>query len=712
MPRSLFLTVACLILPLAANILPPTAQAVELSQLLQPKLVHLRNEAIPEWSSFPAEAEAARLTIPFRASKNEREFALRIRQQDVKQSWRVLLNDRSLGDLIRDEADIIFYLPIPPGSLHGGENTLTIETKPSGKPASPGKSPPVSDDIRIGELSILNAPVSEVLSTATLEVRVQDEDARAPLPCRITIATPAGTLQATSAVSSDRIAARPGVIYTADGHAKFSLPAGKYVVYAGRGFEYSLARAEITAVAGETAQVPLSICREVPTPDQIACDTHIHTVTHSGHGDCTLAERLITLAGEGIELPIATDHNRHVDYRPLAEKLGLSQYFTPVIGNEVTTQVGHFNIFPVAAGARIANHQHKDWRQVFEEIRGTPGVEIAVLNHARDIHNGLRPFGAEWFNPVAGTFANPALNQFDAMEVINSGAVLRDPLRLPRDWMAVLNAGHQKTPIGSSDSHDVSRYIVGQGRTYVRSKSSDAGNIDVAAAMQSLRHGQVAVSYALLVDLQLHDDDKWKIPFKPTTTEWRAKLRVLGPHWARASKVQLYGNGQLLREESIETSADKTNERGVLWQAEWKLPLPKHDTILVAVALGPGITEPYWATAKPYQPTSLDFEPYTLAVTGPILFNCDAQPKFCTPRDLGTQIVERARGDLSEMIRLLAGYDAAVAAQAMDIYLTTKPPPEAATIESALKTAPANIAAPLREAWQAWRDQQLLRAKE
>ena len=55
--------------------------------------------------------------------------------------------------------------------------------------------------------------------------------------------------------------------------------------------------------------VPLAIRREVATPGLVACDTHVHTLTNSGHGDATIAERVVTLAGEGIELPIATDHN-------------------------------------------------------------------------------------------------------------------------------------------------------------------------------------------------------------------------------------------------------------------------------------------------------------------------------------------------------------------------------------------------------------------
>src|SRR6187399_2787519 len=144
-----------------------------------------------------------------------------------------------------------------------------------------------------------------------------------------------------------RPSAPPRTISSPSGSARFGLSAGRYTILAGRGFEYSLAQAEVTTQAGETSTVSLSIRREVPTDGYVACDTHVHTLTHSGHGDATIEERMITLAGEGIELPIATDHNVHVDYEPIARKLDVRRCFTPVVGNEVTTSRGHFNVFPV-----------------------------------------------------------------------------------------------------------------------------------------------------------------------------------------------------------------------------------------------------------------------------------------------------------------------------------------------------------------------------
>ena len=93
----------------------------------------------------------------------------------------------------------------------------------------------------------------------------------------------------------------------------------------------------------------LAIKREVETKGWVSSDTHVHTLTHSGHGDATDLERVITLAGEGIELPIITDHNKQIDLHAVALKAAVRKYFTPVVGNEVTTDFGHFNVFPLPA---------------------------------------------------------------------------------------------------------------------------------------------------------------------------------------------------------------------------------------------------------------------------------------------------------------------------------------------------------------------------
>ena len=249
----------------------------------------------------------------------------------------------------------------------------------------------------------------------------------------------------------------------------------------------------------------LAIRREVPTEGLVACDTHVHTLTHSGHGDATIDERAVTLAGEGIELPIATDHDHLTsDLAAAADRMGVSACFTPVVGDEVTTRAGHFNAFPFPAGAKPPDPGIADWPDLLRAIRSAPGERVVVLNHPRDLHAGFRPFDPEQFNPVTGEHRRGPLG-VDAMEVINSGAMQSDPMRPVRDWMALRNRGERITAVGASDSHDVARFIVGQGRTYIACRDDDPARLDVEAACRALKAGRRLVSLGLLARMTVDD---------------------------------------------------------------------------------------------------------------------------------------------------------------------------------------------------------------
>ena len=91
-----------------------------------------------------------------------------------------------------------------PGRLADGENTLVIE--------STGRVP---DDVRVGEITLDDRPVKALLSEATVEVTVREEvrrGERVSIPCRLTVLSARRALATTGATSTDRLAARPGVI--------------------------------------------------------------------------------------------------------------------------------------------------------------------------------------------------------------------------------------------------------------------------------------------------------------------------------------------------------------------------------------------------------------------------------------------------------------------------------------------------------------------
>jgi hypothetical protein len=214
---------------------------------------------------------------------------------------------------------------------------------------------------------------------------VTDADTGELLPCRITVCDTGGALVPLLVAPGSGPAGGTGVVYTRSGPARVQLPPGMKTIFASRGFEYTAASQAITVTSGPPKSLERSIRREVATTGLIACDTHIHTLTHSGHGDATIDERAVTLAAEGIELPIATDHDYFTSLAPAAERQGVRSCFTPVIGAEVTTRAGHFNAFPFSIGGPVPDSGITDWPRLLREIRAASpsAFAVVILNHPR-----------------------------------------------------------------------------------------------------------------------------------------------------------------------------------------------------------------------------------------------------------------------------------------------------------------------------------------
>ncbi len=648
---------------------PATPNAVLAQRVLDPARHHLGTPGDPEWSDFANDrAEGRTWQVRFSAEPNTDEATLFIRQRDVKLDWDVRLNGRTIGKLVTNEADLVHTLKVPSGALRKGENELAIGP-PSGR-----------DDIVVGPCSLVFEPRALAVNKATLDVRVTDGQEK--LPCRITVVDENGALAALFTTPDPHLAARAGVVYTSNGQARIGVRPGRYTVYATRGFEYGMAQRSVTIASGQTLDVPLSITREVPTPSLAACDTHVHTLTHSGHGDASVEERLVTLAGEGIEVPIATDHNHLTDYRDASARLGVQERFTPVIGDEVTTRKGHFNAFPFAPTESAPDASIEDWPKLLRGIRDGNESRVIVLNHPRDLHGTFRPFDPANFNSATGDL-RPGTG-FDAVELFNSGAMQSDPTRVLRDWFALWNHGHLITAVGASDSHDVSRYIVGQARTYVACDDSQPGRIDIVEVSHSLRDGRALVSLGLLARLSVNDQFEAGSLATPLGSELRVSVTVLGPSWTRADRVELFANGIKIREARIEDDG----RAGQKARFDWTMPRPSQDVALVAVASGPGVTAPYWPIPRPYQPTSKDWQPRVFGITNPIRVDADGDGQWFSPRYYAQFAIELAGTEPSSLFRFLARFDEAVATQAAALCHPSGTGERGEEFAKALKSAP------------------------
>jgi hypothetical protein len=318
-----------------------------------------------------------------------------------------------------------------------------------------------------------------------------------------------------------------------------------------------------------------------------------------------------------------------------------------------------------------------------EELRATPGVRVVVLNHPRNIHSNFQPFAEKNFNPVTGENRRGPEFTFDAVEVVNSSALQSDWMVNFRDWFALLNYGYRIFGVGSSDCHDVSRYIVGQGRTYVACKDDDPAHINVNEACESFRQGRLLVSMGLLT--QINVDDKFNVGDLATGLGelMRVTVTVLGPSWTSADRVELYANGVKIREQQIEAPVGPVEKTRITWI----IPKPSYDAHLVAIASGLPVTAPFWPIPKPYQPASRVWEPRVIGATNPIWVDGDGDGKFTAPRAYAKEIIKRTGTEPTKLIPELAKFDEAIAAQAASLCQVAGRDVRSSGFEEALKKA-------------------------
>ncbi len=570
---------------------------------LHPEMHHLGIPGFPEWDDFSGRSPEGRtLNLDLAGLDPANESTLLVFQNDVKERWEIKLNGHSIGTLFPIEQAQVTAFSIQPQWLRKDVNKLTVH------------APKAVDDIEIGRLRWFPAAPHLALNSATIHVQVSETSSNQFIPCRITLVDEQKALFPIHPMENQNLAVRPGTIYTGNGKATFGLPEGTYHLYASRGFEYNVAQRKLVVKSGQDQDIHLRIQHEVDTQGWIACDTHIHTRTFSGHGDALIKESMLSIAGEGIELAVATDHNHHTDFREHAQQMDVNNEFTSVIGNEVTTKAGHFNAFPILPNTPPPDHLQTNWMDLMSSMRQTPGVKVIVLNHPRNIHNQFSPMSSDLFDADTGEHQWAKAFTFDAIEVVTSAALQTDLMRLYLDWFALLNRGHRLVAVGSSDTHDISRYILGQGRSYLRVDDSDPANISIEEACNAMLDGRVLVSMGLWVNMKVEDQFEVGDTASGLQENIQVEVRVQGPSWIAADEVSLFLNGERIRHQSISPRTQPIEKALV----RWEIPRPSRDSYLVAIAQGPGVKEPFWVIPRPYQHESIHYTPRVIGSTNPI----------------------------------------------------------------------------------------------
>ena len=553
--------------------------------------LHLGNDETPEWPEAAATPDALNEFIyTFENEFGTGESALSFITRDAHQPWEISINDKLICKLTHTNTPTEFTVPIEEGILNDGLNTLKIFYETAG------------DDFTIGAIKIYKKSYSQLFDLRTIEFNCYEETnvspdkskpgiLEAPVPCRISITKKNGERAKAHFINNTKFPTRDGVVYTnLKGYAKITLEKGDYIVTASRGAEYSIDQANIDLTKSQNAKQNFYITKEVNTAGWLSADTHIHTLTHSGHGDANMDERILTLAGDHTEIAISTDHDKQIDYKPTMRKHGVRHQYINIIGNEVSTPIGHFNAFPLPGNGPVPDSKITNWDALDQEIR-EKGAEVIILNHPRWPSYEKGPFGVEGLSEN-GTFDSGIDLKINVIELINSDDEA-SPFDISiKDWFAILNTGKKIFAAGSSDSHEV--YVpTSYGRTWVKSKTDFVHLAKLEDIYTNIRDGHSSAALGLFGEVTINEKGPGET-IKQNGNALILKCRLAHASWANVHTMEVYINGEIFKKINIKGTEGPFDET-----FEINLKDINEDSWVTCIAYGARPTGYWWACEFP-----------------------------------------------------------------------------------------------------------------
>ncbi len=455
------------------------------------------------------------------------------------------------------------------------------------RPAKVGSSYTVERELSYEPLPV-TPPVPPALKPGHLLVRLRDELGH-PLPAKLRVRRQGSA----EALFPDQ-GGLEGVyqfIWTGNGTIESELLPGKYQALATSGIERNAKSFRFEIASGATRVLQAELKRVVPTPGFISADLHLHQAP-SVDADISLENRVVSVAAEGLELAVATDHYTVTDLAPtiayLHERGILSSPLASIAGSEVSTlgnnRFGHFNVFPLDQGESV-RYRDVTPSELFADARQKSPNGVVQVNHPRwdaklgyFTHFGLTLDTAEPREP--GYDPN-----FDTLEVYNGDDARDVNLVLPplMDWIHLLGRGHRYTATGSSDSHNLAFLDPGVPRTYIRHGAGNDDATDVqaptSAVLAALKAGHVIVSSGPFIEASVQGKGPGETA-RGVGAYAELKLRVRAAPWVSASKLEVFqgGSAKLVHSAQIWPS-----QKPVRYDALLSIPVEKPTFLIVVV---------------------------------------------------------------------------------------------------------------------------------
>jgi hypothetical protein len=388
----------------------------------------------------------------------------------------------------RTDADGKFTIHAPPSQ------PITIVPQKRGYPTHAG----ATVDAAAASLDLAFAP------HAKLHIIAMDGDLGTPVPSRIQV-IPAISEPATPepyGVSDEQ----HGRLHQelAESDTTLVVPPGEHRIIVSHGYEWELYDTTVTVAAGETAEIAAPLAHSVDTTGTMCADFHIHSIFSADSND-SVERKVKGAIADGLDIPISSEHEWVIDFQPVIEKLGFSQWAFGMASSELTTFTwGHFGVVPLTPRDDAPNHGAVDWigknpSQVFSLVHSLPEKPALIVNHPRGAGFGGY-FSAAGYDRATDTGSAELWSpDFDAIEVFNDSDFEDNRGASVADWFAMLNRGKTVWAVGSSDSHSLRTSPVGYPRTCLYFGHDDPKKLSPTIVRDAVLSGASTISGGLFM---------------------------------------------------------------------------------------------------------------------------------------------------------------------------------------------------------------------
>lgn len=355
----------------------------------------------------------------------------------------------------------------------------------------------------------------------------------------------------------DEVNGRLHQAFAMNGEATLVAPPGPARVIVSRGYEWELFEQEITVLPGQTIEVPVTLTHSVNTDGVMCGDFHIHS-RMSADSDDSIEEKVKSAIADGLDIPVSSEHEWVIDFQPVIEKLGASDWAFGMPSEELTTFTwGHFGVVPLLPQESKLNNGAVDWigkdpAEVFAIVQALPENPVLIVNHPSGGLGFGAYFNAAGYDAATGTGKDGFWSDnFDAIEVFNSSDLESNREQSVADWFSLLEHGMKVWAVGSSDSHHLRTSPVGYPRTCMRFGHDNPKSLTREDVRDALAKGASTISGGLYMTVS---GPNGQGPGETVATgggEATFTITVEAPSYIQANTLETILNGKTLGTEPL-----------------------------------------------------------------------------------------------------------------------------------------------------------------